>query len=30
MKKIPTLYVREFENHKIVGVTHDFTSDKCK
>ena len=30
MKKIPTLYVRKFENHKVVGVTHEFTSEQCK
>ena len=30
MKKIPTLYVRKFENHKIVSITHEFTNDKCK
>lgn len=30
MKKIPTLFVREFENHKVVKVTEEFTDEKCK
>lgn len=30
MKKIPTLYVREYENHKIVNVTEEFTNEQCK
>lgn len=30
MKKIPTMFIREFENHKIVRVTDVFTNDKCK
>jgi len=30
MKKIPTLFVREFENHKVVGVKNEFTDDRCK
>lgn len=30
MKKIPTLFVREFENHKVVRVTKEFTSEECK
>lgn len=30
MKKIPTLFVRKFENHKIVGITSKFTDDRCK
>jgi hypothetical protein len=25
MKKIPTLFVRQFENHKIVGITDEIT-----
>lgn len=30
MKKIPTLFVREYENHKVVKVTREFTNDECK
>lgn len=30
MKKIPTLFIREYENHKVVRVTKKFTSDRCK
>lgn len=30
MKKIPTLYVREFENHRVVGVKDEFTSEECE
>lgn len=30
MKKIPTLFVREFENHKVVKITKEFTNDECK
>jgi hypothetical protein len=30
MKKIPTLFERVFENHKIVGITPNFTDEKCK
>lgn len=30
MKKIPTLFVREFENHKVVRITDEFTNDSCK
>lgn len=30
MKKIPTLFVREFENHRVVGVKDEFTSEECK
>lgn len=29
MKKIPTLFKREFENHKVVGVLPEFTDMKC-
>jgi hypothetical protein len=29
MKKIPTLFVREFDGHKIVNITPEFTSDVC-
>lgn len=25
MKKIPTLFVREFKNHKVVGITNEVT-----
>ena len=30
MKKIPTLFIREYENHKVVNVTKEFTNDECK
>lgn len=30
MRKIPTLFVREFENHRIVKVTKEFTNEECK
>ena len=30
MKKIPTLFIREYENHKVVRVTKEFTNDECK
>ena len=30
MKKIPTLFEREFEKGKIVGINPVFTSEKCK
>lgn len=30
MKKIPTLFVREFENHRVVGVKDEFTSEECE
>lgn len=30
MKKIPTLFVREFEGHKIKRITREFTNDECK
>lgn len=30
MKKIPTMFVRVFDGHKIVDITNDFTSDICK
>lgn len=29
MKKIPTLFERFYENHKIVGVKSEFTDLKC-
>jgi hypothetical protein len=29
MKKIPTLFVREFDGNKIVNITPEFTSDIC-
>ena len=30
MKKIPTLFERVYENHKIVDIKPNFTNDKCK
>ena len=30
MKKIPTLFVREFDGHKIVNITPEFTSAVCE
>lgn len=30
MKKIPTVFKREFENHKVVKVLPEFTNDECK
>ena len=30
MKKIPTVFVREYENHKVVNITDEFTSDVTK
>lgn len=30
MKKIPTLFVREFEGHKIKRITREFTNEECK
>lgn len=30
MKKIPTMFVREFEGHKIVGIKNEFTSPECE
>lgn len=30
MKKIPTLFVREFNNHKIIGIKPEFTNERCK
>lgn len=30
MKKIPTLFVRVYDGHKIVDVTPEFTNDECK
>lgn len=30
MKKIPTLFKRVFENHKIVDITPNFTSEECE
>jgi hypothetical protein len=30
MKKIPTLFVREFNNHKITGIKPEFTNERCK
>ncbi len=29
MKKIPTLFKREFENHKVTKILPEFTNDKC-
>ena len=29
MKKIPTLFVREYENHKVVGIT-DKVTEGCE
>lgn len=30
MRKIPTLFVREYENHKVINVTPEFTNEECK
>ena len=30
MKKIPTLFKREFKDHKVVGVLPEFTNEECK
>lgn len=30
MKKIPTMFERVFDGHKIVAVTHHFTNDLCE
>lgn len=30
MKKIPTLFERKYENHKVVGITSNFTNEECK
>ena len=30
MKKIPTLFKREFKDHKVVKILPEFTDDKCK
>lgn len=30
MKKIPTLFKREFENHKVVKILPEFTNEKCR
>lgn len=30
MKKIPTAYVKVYENHKIVEVKNEYTNEKCK
>lgn len=30
MKKIPTMFVREFDGHKIVNITPVFTSEVCR
>ena len=30
MKKIPTLFIREYENNKVVRVVDEFTNDECK
>ena len=30
MKKIPTLFKRKFEGHKIVGITDEITDPKCE
>jgi hypothetical protein len=29
MKKIPTLFKREFKDHKVVGILPEFTNDAC-
>lgn len=28
MKKIPTMFVREYENHKVVNTLNEFTDPK--
>ena len=30
MKKIPTAYIREYENHKIINIKNEYTNEKCK
>ena len=30
MKKIPTVFERVYENHKVVGITSNFTNEECK
>lgn len=30
MKKIPTVFVREFSGHKITAIKPEFTNEKCK
>lgn len=30
MKKIPTLFKREFKDHKVVKILPEFTDDKCR
>ena len=30
MKKIPTMFIREFQGHKIVGIKNEFTSPECE
>ena len=30
MKKIPTVFERQYENHKVVGITDTFTSEETK
>lgn len=30
MKKIPTGFVREYENHKVINVLNEYTDDICK
>lgn len=30
MKKIPTVFIREFENHKIKRITQEFTSEEAR
>lgn len=30
MKKIPTVFERQYENHKVVGITDNFTSEEAK
>lgn len=30
MKKIPTVFIREFENHKLKRITEEFANEECK
>lgn len=30
MKKIPTLFKREFKDHKVIGILPEFTDERCK
>lgn len=30
MKKIPTVFERQYENHKVVGITDNFTSEEAE